>query len=383
MAGEKMHDSRTPIHIVLVHGTFARDSKWFRDGSRLRQELLSRFNGNVVFHVYKWTGLNWHSARIKGAIDFNNFLVGKLGDIDPRNIYIISHSHGGNVVLYAHGMSTNLLNILGGAIFLGTPFISYEYLPTPRSVDKHSAGAYYYGCYIVCGFSALAILALFASVSAPGIMNLVVLALVMGIALTLPETLTKNYYRRMLNAKKRMKSLCEMTETKPISENNVLIVTNRLDEPFIGLSLARFASRLVHLVRLANYYPIVAILILVVFDFYVYDMVSPEHQIKNTSLFLLFGLAFISGPVLVIWMVFSFLASKLFSLLFSSRLTFGPDLALDMRFCRLRLSRHPQSLKRARIIRSVPRLGLGAINHTYYYNDEEVLSSVVGVIEGD
>jgi hypothetical protein len=109
----------SPI-FVLVHGTFARNAQWARAGSLLRQKLKSRF-GNAAIVSYRWSGWNSHKARATAALK----LAERLGRIQQqeRPIFVIAHSHGGNIAVSALRHIDDVRNIIG-VVCISTPFIS-------------------------------------------------------------------------------------------------------------------------------------------------------------------------------------------------------------------------------------------------------------------
>ena len=109
--------------VTLVHGTFARDALWTQDESALHRTLVERLDLPVDFKRFKWTGHNDHRARLKAGRCLRYFLL-KLVRKHPSKLhFVIAHSHGGNVVLYALKDSF-LRRHIAGVITMGTPFIS-------------------------------------------------------------------------------------------------------------------------------------------------------------------------------------------------------------------------------------------------------------------
>jgi hypothetical protein len=121
--------------ITLVHGTFGRlpwrDAGWTREASALRQRLQSQIGDDVVFVPFRWSGMNWPAARYRAATRLRgHFAV--IAERYPRHAhYIVSHSHGGNVTLYALRDAERAGGAVPhGAVCLSTPFISAQ----PRRV---------------------------------------------------------------------------------------------------------------------------------------------------------------------------------------------------------------------------------------------------------
>src|SRR5262245_46872848 len=85
------------IKVYLVHGTWARQARWMREGSPLRQALQDGLEstGTVTFATMPWTGRNNLMARARGSIELKGLLERTINDSDAN--FIIAHSHGGNI----------------------------------------------------------------------------------------------------------------------------------------------------------------------------------------------------------------------------------------------------------------------------------------------
>jgi pimeloyl-ACP methyl ester carboxylesterase len=109
---------------VLLHGTFAPNAQWTIDGV-LRRRLAKL--GNVEFHTPQWPGVlhsrlnNGHRSRLAGATVVQATLTTLRKHNPSARIYVIAHSHGGNVAIYA----ANKLppGTVNGIVCLSTPFI--------------------------------------------------------------------------------------------------------------------------------------------------------------------------------------------------------------------------------------------------------------------
>jgi pimeloyl-ACP methyl ester carboxylesterase len=108
---------------VLVHGTFAANAQWSQPGSPLGNMLKAEFPGSTIA-AFNWSGENSHAARERTGREFHKALDALSREDGDRKIAIISHSHGGNVALYALGLaSQELQQRIHRIIFLGTPFL--------------------------------------------------------------------------------------------------------------------------------------------------------------------------------------------------------------------------------------------------------------------
>ena len=107
--------------ITLVHGTFAKGTAWTQDGSSLRRALSQSLSGSCM-NVFEWSGRNTHRARLQAGRQLAAFLDAiALRDPQAKQI-VITHSHGGNVALYA-GHHIKNPSSLSRIVFLATPFI--------------------------------------------------------------------------------------------------------------------------------------------------------------------------------------------------------------------------------------------------------------------
>ncbi len=121
--------------ITWIHGTFAPGAGWANaEDSALRKALLAAFPDQVECRSFNWSGKNTHEARLMAAAEFAaHQKTTSLADAGIPN-FVISHSHGGNVALYAlmtHDYSP------AGIITMGTPFITCE----PRNLK--SSGSFF------------------------------------------------------------------------------------------------------------------------------------------------------------------------------------------------------------------------------------------------
>jgi hypothetical protein len=86
--------------ITLVHGTWADTKGWVAPGSFLRRELEHGL-ANVVIREFSWTGANTHAARTGAGVGLARFIRDGHAQYPGARHFVIAHSHGGNVALYA------------------------------------------------------------------------------------------------------------------------------------------------------------------------------------------------------------------------------------------------------------------------------------------
>ncbi len=114
--------------LVLVHGTFGRDSAWTRPESPFVSRLTKDLHVPVL--RFAWSGVNSHRARLNAGVELATF-VSELHSKGHRRLCVIAHSHGGNVVLYAL-RNKCFQAAVNGIIFLGTPFLWIVSRPVER-----------------------------------------------------------------------------------------------------------------------------------------------------------------------------------------------------------------------------------------------------------
>jgi len=106
--------------VVIVHGTFARDAEWIQPGSQFLQSLGRRI-GKRAIHTFVWSGANSHKARTEAGRELAQFVDRLCLNESVRRIWCVTHSHGGNVALYAL-RDERFAQRLASIVFFGTPF---------------------------------------------------------------------------------------------------------------------------------------------------------------------------------------------------------------------------------------------------------------------
>ncbi|MGJ0394690.1 MAG: hypothetical protein ACR65U_00445 [Methylocystis sp.] len=95
-------------------------NKWYSDGFALVSALKKAAPGGNV-QTFEWSGLNTQRHRYESALELSALLKG-LND-HYKEIFVVGHSHGGNVALMAAKIS-GLPRI--HIVTLGTPFVVYD-----------------------------------------------------------------------------------------------------------------------------------------------------------------------------------------------------------------------------------------------------------------
>lgn len=107
--------------VTLVHGTWARDSEWYQTNSQFCKDLAASLPG-AIFHPFSWTGKNSPTARHVAAKTLAHDLTNLVAAYPRAKHFVIAHSHGGNVALYALRDIT-LQPLIAGVVCLSTPFL--------------------------------------------------------------------------------------------------------------------------------------------------------------------------------------------------------------------------------------------------------------------
>jgi hypothetical protein len=111
-----------PPVFVLVHGTFARGAAWTQEGSTLRKALHARYGEVACFREFLWSGENSHKERVQAGDELRIFLQNLGSEVADRPLFIVAHSHGGNVALYAL-RDVQIAERVSGIVTMGTPFL--------------------------------------------------------------------------------------------------------------------------------------------------------------------------------------------------------------------------------------------------------------------
>jgi hypothetical protein len=125
-------ESSFRVVITLVHGTWASEqADWTGESSELCRILRDTLTlpdpdlppiEHIAFRRFRWSGKNTNRARLDAATSFGAQLR-QQANTDPQAAqFIIGHSHGGNVALYAVGALAAQCRVAGVAC-LNTPFI--------------------------------------------------------------------------------------------------------------------------------------------------------------------------------------------------------------------------------------------------------------------
>lgn len=120
-----------PAVVILVHGTWGRGvipwlqkpiATWCEENSDVCKVCREELGDRTLFVPFSWSGANSPAGRL----DASEKLAGRLAQIRKEHpsspIFLITHSHGGNVAMYCMKDETSTKQVAGLVCF-STPFL--------------------------------------------------------------------------------------------------------------------------------------------------------------------------------------------------------------------------------------------------------------------
>jgi len=111
------------IVVTLIHGTFARGAAWAKDGSKLCNAIREAFPGEVEIRRLRWSGWNTIRARAHAAERLGGEIAAAPAPALDTKHFLVAHSHGGNIALYALH-DPEVRERIAGVATLATPFLN-------------------------------------------------------------------------------------------------------------------------------------------------------------------------------------------------------------------------------------------------------------------
>ncbi len=236
--------------VVLIHGTFARNAAWATADSKLGQTVAR--HGQV--HRLTWSGKNSMADR-RAAIQKLRRHVRRLRDSGKQRIFLVAHSHGGNIALKAAEVD-DIAESVRAIVCLSTPFIHRQRHPAPRPRGGMSirravmlGSSIYLGASCMMAMLALLGLAGADSITEPWPLALPPLALVLGIAASVWLARIRDDSTRDWDEQDLEESVCIAERIQPLTDRT-LILSHPGDEADGVLKLTSLLNQL--LVRSAN-----------------------------------------------------------------------------------------------------------------------------------
>lgn len=121
--------------ITLIHGTWSPNATWVKDNSDFRKDLGGKLGvDHDCFKPFKWSGLNQVRCRAKACDRLVVGLKGQFAEERAKGLevdhYLIAHSHGGNIAMYAM-RDPEVDRGVRGIVCLSTPFLHAQDRPLP------------------------------------------------------------------------------------------------------------------------------------------------------------------------------------------------------------------------------------------------------------
>jgi pimeloyl-ACP methyl ester carboxylesterase len=138
------------VGIVLIHGTFARESDFASEANPIAALLQKRLSNELDFRYWKWTGNNSHLDRISSGEQLANAIFDWSSEHRWKKVIVVGHSHGGTIAFQAVNLLENLERLkrrCGPPVCLvtfGTPFFRFKPRKHRVPLGRCAFGALFY-----------------------------------------------------------------------------------------------------------------------------------------------------------------------------------------------------------------------------------------------
>jgi hypothetical protein len=116
--------------LILVHGTWARGAKWIEPGSETVKGVVAQLHAPAATVAMRWSGRNTFSARRQASEMLGKEIQEQASRHPNDKIFVIAHSHGGNVAMQAI-QNGDVRDKISGLVCLSTPF--FHVRPRPMA----------------------------------------------------------------------------------------------------------------------------------------------------------------------------------------------------------------------------------------------------------
>ena len=383
------------IQITLIHGTFASEGLWFREGSFFRIFFLQKCEMPLEFHPFIWDGGNSHSSRLLAAKNLKSHILEINEKFPNSKHYLISHSHGGNVALYASKMK-GFDNLIEGVVTFGTPFIKCS--PNKLvEVLKNKSG--YLATFFLAIFSLILLIGYIFSIEYLGGYYFLVFFLLSILLIKLGIPFLNRFNDKIIQEKKKALNDLNIGEIKG---DKLFIGRVNYDEAGIALrTISKITifphsindyldiiSRITLFFQSDRGWGILTLLIFIAGLFGFFEDFSSRNEygmLIMLSVFIAFGLKvvveIIGLIVTAITIILATLAFTFSRLLRSHSLGFGNEYIYNSLLINIKTSQIPKTHTSEPFILNVSTkrfAGLfGGLRHSVFYENKFVIQSVV------
>lgn len=99
--------------------------------SKFHEGIQECLGGKIKFHTFSWSGANKHAARNAAVLELAKHIDSVAQQDNHSPHFLIGHSHGGNIALYAL-RSASCHERLSGVVCMNTPFVCVQRRDTTR-----------------------------------------------------------------------------------------------------------------------------------------------------------------------------------------------------------------------------------------------------------
>ena len=389
--GGRIIAGRPDTIVTLVHGTFASHADWVQDNSLLASSISNDVGqfGSTAVTRFCWSGANTHSGRLKAGRGLRDHLLSTAADFPEARQFVIAHSHGGNVALYAlkdeqrskDKLRKTLAKSGGGVVTLATPFLHIRWRPLGKLISGLLVAA--------TVVFALAVAVLIVGVAADEIdwkwwIALVIVAV--GVPASAPIGVSSLTYRGSnvprstflpFGDASRRRSECAQLELPDLGPDELLVIRPTADEAsellvsaqFLSFILARYLQGLEWIGRrlsgLRTFFVGAALLLVIGAG-----LISQAAQGRVSDV-----LNVITVIAVLIFLALGAAALPALVVMVAAAASFGHDGLFWPLYAQMTAEAAP--VGKARVLRVDISLDVG-LGHSEIYDDPDVIKAIVG-----
>ena len=357
--------------VMIIHGTFARDSDWIKPQSAFFKTLQSRVGPHTV-RSFTWSGENSHRARIDAGRELAQYVNGLCSSEGYQRVWCIVHSHGGNVALFAL-RNIEFRHRLAGIAFLGTPFLHIKLRNLEAYCSIFSKALSFLFVFPIFPLYLAFFIFIVKPVGTWFIIWVIFTIIGCWAFLRYQERLFKYVERKLLSFLLTRQHRTDLWIAQPKPSCPTYVATVSKDEAGIVLS---FFDRLAEVPRfvLASIVRITAPAVATYYVYY-YWLFTKDHTILNLGGSVYFAAFFLCVPLIVV--LGSILYLFINATIRGTHFAFGWEGFLSGCTLRIKPSHEPiWTDKTTSKVRYPIKKTIRGIRHSFFYNDKRVIDDV-------